>query len=537
MEPLEQLDLYKIWRIAWRRKWLILLPMVLVPVGTALWVRTLPDLYRAHTLILVQPQKVPPAYVKPTVTIGVEERLRTIREQVMSRTVLERIIKEYNLYPEERRRLFMEQVVEMMRRRIEVKVRGRQAFEIAFVDRDPRTAMLVANRLASLFIEENLRLREERAEGTTQFLERQLAEVRQTLRAQEKAISEFRMRHLGSLPDQLQANLTALKNLQTELQTVTQALQAAKDREAAIRAQLAQLEQAAAQRRTPEVEGNGQGTAAPELPPDERLQALKERLQQLLTRYTEKHPDVIALKLEIERLEREQAQAARAEPETVAPEEPLGFSFAAELEAQLAEVKAEVETLSARERELRRRIALYRRRIEETPRVEQQLKDLSRDYETTLRNYQSLLDKILQARIAANLEQQQKGEQFNVLDPARIPQRPFKPNRPRIVLLGCLLGVALGGGLGFLAEYLDHSFHSEEELAAFAGVPVLAAVPHIETAWERQRRARRRRLAVGTALGLSAAAALAVLVRPYVVEGLSTGARQALAQLRTVLGR
>ncbi len=206
-------------RMLWVRKWFIVVPAVLVSAGTFVWTSQLPDRYRASTTILVVPQRVPTAYVRSTVTAGVAERLQTISQQILSRTRLERIIEEFNLYPEERRTMIMEDVVELMRTR-DVKVnvpnsrrRNQDAshFSVSFDSSQPRTAMLVAERLASMFVQENLQDREVLADATNQFLQAQLEDARRRLIEHEKKLEEFRQRNSGQLPSQVQSNLQMMQ--------------------------------------------------------------------------------------------------------------------------------------------------------------------------------------------------------------------------------------------------------------------------------------------------------------------------------------
>jgi len=205
----------------------------------------------------------------------------------------------------------------------------------------------------------------------------------------------------------------------------------------------------------------------------------------LRLRYTEKHPEVVRLKRLIAQMENEEKSNEANEEgsneegskETSANEEPL---WASQIEAQLAQLDAEIAQLKNERKRLKSEIKEYERRVEITPKIEQQLKELTRGYEVTQKEYQSLLDKKLQAELAANMERKQKGERFKVLDQAKIPERPFKPNRQKIILFGVFLGMAAGGGLVGLIEYLDHSFYKIEDLEQFTGISVIASIPKIK---------------------------------------------------------
>jgi len=470
----ETLDIKDYLQIALRRKWYFIVPFVLISIAAIAYALYAPNIYRASTLILVEPQKVPSSYVKATVTEDIESQLRTITEQIMSRSYLEKIINEFDLYPEMRKKLPLQSVIERMRRCIDVRVRKGRVFTVSFEDQNPVIAMKVANRLASLFIEGNLKVREERAEGTLVFLEKELERVRKLLKQQEKKVSEFRAEHLGVLPEQLEANLRTLDRLQLQLQSNGEALKAAEETRRMLQQQLSQMQ-------TMPMITVDEPTSGEEIVSESSsLSELKAKLKKLRLRYTEKHPEVVRLERLIAQMENEEKSNEANEEgskETSANEEPL---WASQIEAQLAQLDAELSQLKNERKRLKSEIKEYERRVEITPKVEQQLKELSRGYEVTQKEYQSLLDKKLQAELAANMERKQKGERFKVLDQAKIPERPFKPNRQKIILFGVFLGMAIGGGLVGVVEYLDHSFYKIEDLEQFTGISVIASIPKIK---------------------------------------------------------
>ena len=477
----ETLDIKDYLQIALRRKWYFIVPFVLISMAAIAYALYAPNIYRASTLILVEPQKVPSSYVKATVTEDIESQLRTITEQIMSRSYLEKIINEFDLYPEMRKKLPLQSVIERMRKCIDVRVRKGRVFTVSFEDQNPVIAMKVTNRLASLFIEGNLKVREERAEGTLVFLEKELERVRKLLKQQEKKVSEFRAEHLGVLPEQLEANLRTLDRLQLQLQSNGEALKAAEETRRMLQQQLSQMQT------MPMITVDEPTSGEEVVSESSSLSELKAKLKKLRLRYTEKHPEVVRLKRLIAQMENEEKSNEANEEgsnneegskETSANEEPL---WASQIEAQLAQLDAELSQLKNERKRLKSEIKEYERRVEITPKVEQQLKELSRGYEVTQKEYQSLLDKKLQAELAANMERKQKGERFKVLDQAKIPERPFKPNRQKIILFGVFLGMAIGGGLVGLVEYLDHSFYKIEDLEQFTSISVIACIPKIKT--------------------------------------------------------
>ncbi|HIC91386.1 MAG TPA: hypothetical protein EYP21_04875, partial [Syntrophaceae bacterium] len=438
----------------------------LITVATTIIYWKMPKTYRSDTLILVLPQKVPKDYVRPTVTTPVAARLRTITEEILSRTRLETIITQLNLYPEVRKRDFIDQAVEEMRKDIEIKVKGNSSFRIYYQNQDPETARAVTSRLASLFIEENLKTREQQARVTTDFLSKELASARKKLEEQEKAITEFKFQHIGNLPQQNKANLAMLGQLAEQRQMISQSIARAEDKRLLIQQQLAGTGQFLD-------DGNATSLQA-------QLQAAKNRLFALKSTYTDNHIEVRKVQAQIRQLE----DRLKSVGEEVQDEVPEGSQtigpMALDLKNQLMVINKEIERLKKEEARINQQIALYQKRLEEAPRVELQLQKLTRDYNNTRGFYEDLLRKKMQAEQAENLERRQQGEQFKILDPASLPRIPYKPNPKKVFPIGILLGLGAGCGLAFLAEMLDKSFRNVKEVEEYLGVPVLAAIPLIK---------------------------------------------------------
>ena len=481
----KQVQFEDVIEIILRRKWFIIISFILSVIGTILALIFIPPLYKSTTLILVEPQKVPEDYVKPTVTVDINDRVNTITQQVMSRTRLESIMKEFDLYKESRDKRTSDEVVDLMRGNIEVAVRGGDtrnrdlsSFTISFIGNDPETVMHVTGRLASLFIEENLKVREQQAEGTTEFLDAQLQGLKTVLEEQEGQIKLYKEKFMGELPSQLEANLRTLDRLQLELQNTNDVFRSAEDRKTTLEKQIAEV--------SPDliVERGGGGVD----PRRTRFLSLQTELSQLSTAYTDKYPDIIRLKNEIAELEKE-LQGEKI-PEkgpkapvavTVRPPAPGDNPLYITLYNQLMEAHSDTKNLREKQKEIAKDIVVFQGRVERIPAREQQMAALVRDYENTKANYQSLLNKKLDAQLAENLEKRQKGEQFKVLDPANLPLKPFKPDRNRIILLGLGIGLGSGAGLVFLLEYIDASFRKDEDVYATLGLPVLASVPKVRT--------------------------------------------------------
>ena len=289
-------------RLAWRRKWLIVLPFVLIGTATVVVSDRLPDRYRSETLILIVPQRIPAEYVRSTVTARIEDRLQSISQQILSRTRLEQIVEDLDLYQDDRETRLMEDIVETMRGDVQVDIIEGNAFRVSFEANDPRVAMLVTQQLASLFIDENLRDREVMARGTSAFLENQLQDARRRLVEHEDKLEAYKRRYSGELPSQLPANLQAIQSAQLQLQSVIDALNRDRDRLLLVQRSIRDL--------SPEL---GEG-ASPEAPAPIRLETARTALQDLEFRLTPEHPDLVTTKRLIEVLEKEVAAEASESP-------------------------------------------------------------------------------------------------------------------------------------------------------------------------------------------------------------------------------
>jgi len=460
--------------IALRNRWVIIIPMIIGLLGAAGIAYFLPKSYQSSTLIFVDPQKVPEDYVKTTVTGSIEDRLSTIRQQLLSRTLLQRIIDEFHLYQNKVGKSSNEEMIDYMRQQITIDtVRGRNvdAFTISFIGSDPTTTMNVTNRLASLFIEENLKIREQLVEGTTDFLKTELKQLREKLQTQEQSISNYKQRYMGSLPSQLDANLRTLDRLQLKLQSLNTSLREAEERKMLL-TQL-QMENSDAPAPT---------TTGPVFidPRVEQLRTLKRRLGDLQAEYTDSYPDIVITKDKIAQLEADlQANSAPAnsnasQGSTTPHRQPVRSANNA------VSVDQEMQQLQSDKQDVVAQIKEYEQRVEETPKREEELTNLMRDYDNTKNSYDALSSKAENATISENLEKRQKGEQFRILDPANLPEKPFKPNIPAVLAVGLMLGAGLGTGLVLIREGLDTSIKKASELEETFGLPVLGVIPQTD---------------------------------------------------------
>lgn len=527
-------------QIVWNRKWLIVIPTLLIGLATFVVSWYLPDRYRAATSILIVPQRVPEAYVHPTVTAELNERLQMISQQILSRTRLERIIQELDLYKRERQTMIMEDVIEQMRQDISInvgKTRRREdasSFDVSYVSSTPRAAMVVTERLASLFVQENLEDRSLLADATSQFLEAQLEDARRRLVEHEKKVEIFRQRNNGQLPTQVQSNLQMMQHAQTQLQGVTESINKDRDRLAALEKALADTQATASAAPAPAVatmaregrDGRGEergkreaaGTAA------QQLEQARADFAMLQLRLKPEHPDIGRAKRLIAELE------AKAEAEAL--EQPLstptsGVALASSANAgqrgstqnrigsmqlEIDELRKRIETKQREEARLPATIASYEKKVEAAPGLESELSELNRDYATLQDAYTDLLKKSEQSKIAVNLERRQIGEQFKILDGARLPEKPFSPDRLRINLMGILAGLGFGVAIIGLIEYRDTSFKTDDDVVVSLALPVLAVIPAMITTGERKRAQRRRLI-----LALSGSFVLVMAIAAVVV--------------------
>ena len=462
--------------IAWRRRWVIIVPFLIVMSITIAISYALPKIYKARTTILVIPQKVPDSFIKPTVTMNPSEYLNVISQEIMSRTRLEKIIHELSLFPELINKVPMENLVATMRNNIELDVRSNRnrsvsSFTISYLGKDPQTITLTTNRLASLFIEENLKSREQQAKKTTEFLSNELKKLKGTLGEQEKVISEFKQRYLGSLPEQRDANLRMLDQLILQRQRITDELNDTENRKILIQQQLLQSDNLPL---SPIGEEPGRFSVGSL---KSRINETKRRITKLQNRYTDNHPDVISAKAELQKL----LLQSNSVNENIETQKEAVPSSGNEIDRQLLAFDLEIKTLKNEDRTIKEKIAKYQSRVEMAPKLEQQLASLTRDYKNTKTAYAELMKKRLEAEQAEKLEINQQGEQFKVLDPAKVPLKPFKPDRLKILLMGFILSLGLGGGLVFLLEYFDQSFYSVKDLESYLELPVLASIPLVPT--------------------------------------------------------
>ena len=489
-----------------RRLWTLVIPALVGPVvGFLVTLLLTPD-YRSESLILIEQPKVPESFVKSVVTSDLVGRLVSMEEQILSRTRLQPLIERYGLYRNELRRgVPMEDVIDEMRKAISVtpvdftnpaapgvaprRTSGKNAdtvagFSISFTAESPRLAQQVCSDLTSMFMEENLRQREQRAQGTTTFLHTQLEEAKAKLDDADAKLADFKRRNIGVLPDEQQTNLQVLGSLNTQLASVTEDLNRANQEKIYGESMLDQ--QLAAWKASPEGTSDSQAQTL-----QQQLSKLQDYLVTLEARYTSDHPDVIKTKADIAQLQKEiDEQAthkdkpadARSSEATVEP------ASVQQLRAMIHQYEERIRQKTADQERIQQQINSYQARLQISPAVEQQFKDITRDYQTALQFYNSLLAKTDESQMSTDLERRQEGEQFQVLDPANLPQDPSFPIWWQFALGGLGTGLLISLAIVLVQEMRDKAIRDERDVELYLELETLALVPSLDRSSDRKRR-------------------------------------------------
>lgn len=460
-------NIHEVIALVIRRRLLIIACLLIVPPLVFVAGRYWPKKYRSETVILVDPQRVPEDYVK-AITGDVTDRLQTISEEVMSRTRLLTIANKDGLYREIRKKDGDDKAIDAMRKDITVDIiKGANernpidGFKVAYIAPMPEVAQNVTQQLADLFIEENIKERDQDAEGTQRFIANQLVQARAALAAQDARIRNFKASHLGTLPEQEQANLTMISEYQSLAQQNSDAIDRANQQQVYLQSML-------------NVNG-GQKTPPTSL--QLQLQTAENELSAARQKYTESHPDVVRLREEVATLKAEvKRQPESASHSTAA----AGPTIGQQLESQLLATQQEIKSRADRQQELEGRIGSLQAKVQSLPAVQQGYEALSRDYNEMQKNYESLLEKEQASGMAAELEHHNESERFRVLDPASYPSSPYSPNQLAVNAGGVVGALLLGLGLAYLAEMRDPTIHDADEAEAYLSVPLIVALPSLQ---------------------------------------------------------
>lgn len=507
-----------------QRRWIIVVPVFLfVLAGGVAYCLFWPPTYEASCLVVVQPQKVPDQIIKATVTTKIEERLQIITQQVLSRTRLTEIIERFDLYPKSRGKTTPDDLAERMRKDITIKISRKNYFTISFLYADPQTVAAVCNALAAFYVDSNLRLREQDAVGTARFLERELKRMRGQLSDWESKIAQFKSHHLQELPESRAHNIKIMDQLRQERMFMDSKRRSLRYRVQGYERDQRQISQFIEQMNLRRKElarrggsAGGGGSAQGETDPE----AIKAKIEKLRVFYTDDHPDIqrelrhLRKAEALDRIKKEKARAAAeaAQAKGISEEHAEAMAVDKELEKQ----KMSIESIQKRIAQLNQQIDLNERemadrtrqlkevqkRIENAPIVGEKLTELTRGYDELSTAHAQLHQKWLDARMSANMERTQRGEQFEVVDPAQVPETPFRPKIQRAIPMSIGVALALAVGIVFGLNYIDVSFTSVTQLERLSTLPVLVVVPPLTTYAEKAK-ARTRNLVLGLIFGVA----------------------------------
>ncbi len=494
----------------------------------------LPPTYRSTATILIEEQEIPPELVRSTITTYATQRLQMISQRVMTRSNLNKIIEKFDLYADARQRLTEEEIIKRMRDDIALDTisadiidprTGRPstatiAFTLAYDSRNPDLAQRVANEITSLYLEENLKTRTQRTAETSDFLKEETRQMGDYVSVLEKKLADFKEQNLNSLPEQKQINIELMDRTERELMQIDNEILSLEDRKFYLDGQLAQIKPD-----VPVISSTGERI----LSPQDRLKSLKTEYLAMVSRYSDKHPDVVKARLEIASLkmdagdsdsglemakhlaqldgqlaslrekysenhpdivnlrkqisaleaELRKAQTTRAVRDIAAsqPENPAYITLQAQRDGALQDLRV----LRQRREEVKAKLGAYESRLLQSPKVERQYLELVRDYENATARYRELRAKAMEAEVAEQLEKKSKGERFSIIEPPLLPEKPIKPNRPAIAFLGVMLAIAGGFGYVLLIENMDKSIRGAKLITGLAGGPPLAVIPYFET--------------------------------------------------------
>lgn len=536
-------DLHAYLALLRRRKTVILTAAAALLATSAALAFFLPAVYRSTATILIEEQEIPPDLVRSAIASYADQRIETIKQQVLSRSTLWRIVEQYDLYHDLRKRNPTEEVLARFVKDIQIEVMNVKvidkrtqnptqatiAFTLAYDGESPELAQKVANELTSLFLGENLKTRERHAQETTAFLKRESENLSHHIQELEEKLAGVKRRAEGALPELVQLNMQLMSQVQREIIDNDREIRSLKERKTYLEGELATLKP-----HTPIISASGERL----LDTSERLKALRAKYASESAYLAPDHPDIIKLKQEISSLEKEagptdgrdelskrlmaeraalavlqerlgdqhpdviraqavvasletelQAATARAaQPSSVKPENPAYIN----IQSQLASTTASLQSLEAARKDLKRRMAEYAKRLETTPTVETEYLDLVRDRENSVRKHQEITSRLMEAQVSAELEVQRKGERFSLIDPPELPEKPDRPNRMAILLLGAFLALAGGIGSGVAADNLDRTIRTADQLGRAMRVAPLTVIPYLPSEGELEALGRRR---------------------------------------------
>jgi polysaccharide chain length determinant protein (PEP-CTERM system associated) len=460
-------------QIARRRKYFIVIPMLLLLLSSVLIALLLPPVYRSEATILIEQQHIPIELVKSTVVSFADERIQQIQQKIMRIDNINKIIKKYSLYSEKIGQLSATELAEFFVKNVSVDVvsadvisQGRQskatlAFDLSFDHKSAVLAQKVANELVTLFLAENARSRTERAKETSLFLNEEADKYKQKIQEIEDKIAEYKDKYNSSLPELLPVTLASITRVENELQQLKLQEKMLSERKSNLRSQLAMT--------SPAVMQQGQTKSTQPV----SLGGLKAEYRKLLAKYSESHPDVKSIKRKIKNFKSSSSETSQNSPENIY--NPIYL----QLQSELKMARVEVGGIGARRAKLNESLRQLQENVSKTNQVERGYNDLQRDLKSNREKYRELNAKYMDARLAQTLEEEQKAEKFSILEPPRVPTKPEKPNRIKIIFLGLILSVCGGLGVGYLVEMMDGGIRGQRALTSITGFEPLVVIPYI----------------------------------------------------------
>lgn len=492
-----------------RKKMIAFCILVTLFGGVFVYLKT-PKTYQATALIIYQRQKINPAKMSPDVESETREMLATLTQQVTSRSSLEEIIEQFKLYVELRGKMPMEDVVEEMRKHVAITPSKGDVFRVSFDGESPKKVMLVTNAIASRFIEENLRFREEKATETSNYVKDELDMAKVSIDKTEAIMRDYKLQHYNEMPQQLQLNMARLNSLQEQLMKSQESIQGLDRTKILIQEQmnirsswLAEIMSGSGGLKG-KLPVNSGIANVPESSRQQQLSELRALRDSLLLKYTDEHPEVKRLNKKLSELEGEgrdvssgsqgagEEQGSSSGQDSAAQKEVSGWgqpydSQLKEWELQLKETAISLQGMKQAKADIEAQIKQYQAWIDATPVREAEWAALTRDYSQFLDHYQQLVARNLEAESAQSLERRQKGSQFKIVDSAHFPETPIEPDIKKIMLLAVALGLGLAGGLVLMLETLDTSFKETAEIESYLGVPVICSFPVVKSIREQKK--------------------------------------------------
>ncbi|MFO7838318.1 MAG: Wzz/FepE/Etk N-terminal domain-containing protein [Desulfosalsimonadaceae bacterium] len=489
---LQQLDLIKKYLnlLAAGHKWIVGCILLAISAGLAFYINT-PEVYQSSASIVYQRQHVNPSKFSPDQEIGVSEMLNTVSQQVMSRSNLEVMIEEFDLYPEARKKAPIEDVIEKMRQKdITLERQGDgNVFSISFRGRQPRTVRAVTNELAAKFIEENLRARQEQAREVAEYIQDELRMSKEVLHKKEGQMRDYKLKYYNEMPQQREANMNRLNVLQEQLRSVESNIQSLEQTRLLVAEQLEVLQNLRAGAAA--AAGGDSETVA--VGPEAELAEARSRLQDLRAKYTDAHPAVARMEKKVGQLESQVADIGSSsgpgpsERKAAMAGSESREARIQELTYQLKEIEMDLQALRKESKETRSQIEQYQAWIDAAPVREAEWAELTRDYTEIKEYHDKLVSQSLGAEAAKSLEVSQKGSQFRVVDPAFLPNSPLKGTFLKVLLISVLGGIAVGSGLILGLDFMDTSFKGLREIEETLNMSVVCAMPLVVTDAEQKR--------------------------------------------------